>query len=154
MNVSLRLAVLSDAELLWDMQKRSFRETYENYRDDETTPYLEPLARTQMRLQESITRYYVIEEGGVPVGGIRIRDHGKDAPKVLGPLYVLPEMRGRGIAQKAIKLVESIHGSENWLLDTILQETGNCHLYEKMGYRQIGVSQIVNERMTLVLYKK
>ena len=36
----------------------------------------------------------------------------------------------------------------------ILQEKGNCRLYEKMGYRQAGISQIVNERMTLVLYKK
>jgi len=73
---------------------------------------------------------------------------------VLGPLHVLPDMRGKGIAQRAIGLVEEIHGSENWLLDTILQEAGNCHLYEKMGYRRIGISQIVNERMTLVLYKK
>ena len=136
------------------MQVECFRKTYETYRDDETTPYLEPLARTQMRLQESITRYYVIEEGGVPVGGIRIRDHGKDAPKVLGPLYVLPEMRGRGIAQKAIKLVESIHGSENWLLDTILQEAGNCYLYEKMGYHRTGEQTVINERMTLVFYEK
>ena len=24
---------------------------------------------------------------------------------------------------------------ERWFLDTILQEAGNCHLYEKIGYK-------------------
>ena len=154
MDVTLKLANENDAELLWRMQVESFRKTYETYRDDETSPHLEPPERTKMRIREPITSYYLILADGQPVGGIRIRDYGAEDPKVLGPLYVLPDLRGKGIAQKAIKLVEEIHGSENWLLDTILQEAGNCHLYEKMGYRRIGISQIVNERMTLVLYKK
>jgi len=73
---------------------------------------------------------------------------------VLGPLHVLPDMRGKGIAQRAIGLVEEIHGSENWLLDTILQEAGNCHLYEKMGYRRLDKTETINDRMTLVFYEK
>lgn len=150
----LRKAELADAELLWRMQVESFRKTYETYCDDETTPYLETIERTQMRLSEPFTSYYVIECGGTPVGGIRVRDQGSEAPKVLGPLYVLPDWRGRGIAQRAIDLVEDIHGRKNWLLDTIVQEKGNCHLYEKMGYRCLGVSKVVNERMTLVYYRK
>ena len=154
MDVILRKADLADAQLLWQMQVESFRKTYETYRDDETTPYLEKMERTVQRINEPVTSYYVIEADGAPVGGIRVRDYGTENPKVLGPLYVLPECRGKGIAQKAIKLAEDIHGKENWLLDTILQEKGNCRLYEKMGYRQTGISQIVNERMTLVLYKK
>ena len=154
MDVILRKADLADAQLLWQMQVESFRKTYETYRDDETTPYLEKMERTVQRINEPATSYYVIEADGAPVGGIRVRDYGTENPKVLGPLYVLPECRGKGIAQKAIKLAEDIHGKENWLLDTILQEKGNCRLYEKMGYRQTGISQIVNERMTLVLYKK
>lgn len=47
-----------------------------------------------------------------------------------------------------------IHRSSGWELDTILQEEGNCHLYEKLGYRATGATTIVNERMTLVLYRK
>ena len=154
MNVTLQPADLADAELLWEMQKESFCSTYETYRDEDTTPYLEPLERTQMRLREPITSYYVIRADGIPVGGIRVRDQGRQAPKVLGPVYVLPEHRGKGIAQQAIRLVEEIHGSKNWLLDTIMQEKGNCRLYEKMGYRYVGISKVVNERMTLVYYKK
>lgn len=36
----------------------------------------------------------------------------------------------------------------------ILQEAGNCHLYEKMGYRRTGEEHIVNESMTIVSYEK
>ena len=66
----------------------------------------------------------------------------------------MKECRGRGYAQKAIQLAEEIHGSSNWELDTILQEKGNCYLYEKMGYRQTGVTKTINEWMTIVYYSK
>jgi hypothetical protein len=39
-------------------------------------------------------------------------------------------------------------------LDTILQEQGNCHLYEKFGYNQIGETKVINDKLTLVFYKK
>lgn len=39
-------------------------------------------------------------------------------------------------------------------LDTILQEKGNCYLYEKMGYRKTGKTEKINDRLTLVFYEK
>lgn len=63
---------------------------------------------------------------------------------------VRKEYRG----QKAIRLCEEMHGNENWELDTILQESKNCHLYEKMGYRQTGKTKVINERLTLTFYEK
>ena len=41
-----------------------------------------------------------------------------------------------------------------WRLDTIKQETGNCHLYEKCGFVRVGEDIVVNEKMTLVGYVK
>lgn len=69
-------------------------------------------------------------------------------------VFVLPEFQGKGIAQEAIRLCEKIHGNENRELDTILQEPKNCHLYEKLGYRQTGKTEVINERLTLVFYEK
>lgn len=60
----------------------------------------------------------------------------------------------KGIAQQTIKLVEQIHGSLNWLLDTIMQEEGNCHLYEKMGYHRTGEKKEVSDIMTLIIFEK
>ena len=39
-------------------------------------------------------------------------------------------------------------------LDTILQEAGNCYLYEKMGYHRTGHQAIIQENMTIVDYEK
>lgn len=66
----------------------------------------------------------------------------------------LPEFQGRGIAQEAIRLCEEIHGKREWELETILQEKKNCHLYEKMGYRNTGKTEVINEKLTLVFYVK
>ena len=60
----------------------------------------------------------------------------------------------RGIAQKAIRLCENIHGSDCWILDTIMEEAGNCHLYEKMGYHETGHKEKINDKLTLVFYAK
>ena len=51
-------------------------------------------------------------------------------------------------------MCEQLHGCENWELDTILQEEGNCHLYEKMGYHRTGETKRINDKLTLVFYKK
>ena len=66
----------------------------------------------------------------------------------------MPEYRNKGYAQIAIREAEKIHGVGNWSLDTILQEKGNLHLYEKMGYHQTGKIENINDRMDIVYYEK
>ena len=41
-----------------------------------------------------------------------------------------------------------------WKLDTILQEKGNCHLYEKLGYHQTGKIYHKNDVLDIVYYEK
>jgi GNAT superfamily N-acetyltransferase len=70
-------------------------------------------------------------------------------------MFILPEYQGKGIAQKAITLIEELFPqATTWELKTILEERRNCYLYEKMGYTQIGEKQSLNENTTLVHYKK
>jgi GNAT superfamily N-acetyltransferase len=66
----------------------------------------------------------------------------------------LPEYRGKGYAQLAMLEAERIHGASHWELGTILEEKGNCYLYEKMGYHQTGSRTVINEKMTIVDYEK
>lgn len=153
MHVELVRATIADAQELWRMQKDGFAALLEKYQDFETNPAAEPIEKTLMRLQQPYRDFYFIVADGKTVGAISVRT-APDGWKKLGPLWVLPAYQGRGIAQEAIRQVEEIHGADKWLLDTILQEKGNCHLYEKMGYRQTGVTHVVNERMTLVDYVK
>ena len=66
----------------------------------------------------------------------------------------MPEHRNKGFAQAAIIAAEKKYGSKHWCLDTILQESGNLHLYEKMGYHRTGKTEKVNDRMDIVFYEK
>ena len=74
--------------------------------------------------------------------------------KRISPIFIMPEYRNQGYAQQAIKEAERIHGENHWKLDTILQEKGNCYLYEKLGYHQTGKTEIINDKMTIVFYEK
>lgn len=154
MNIELVRASLEDAEVIWKMQRIAFAELLERYQDFDINPGNEPLKKVQWRFSFPATYFYFIQVDCVNAGAIRIIDHHDDSPKKISPLFVLPQFQGKGIAQAAIREAERIHGSDNWCLDTILQEKGNCHLYEKMGYRQTGETRVINDRMTLVFYKK
>ena len=111
--------------------------------------------RSDPRLNQSFTYYYFVDVDGIKVGAIRVVDKKKlGEAKRISPIFILKQYRGKGYAQSAIKLAEKIHGSKNWELDTILQESANCYLYEKMGYHQTGKAEKINEKLTLVSYKK
>ena len=146
---------VDDAEKLWKMQVKAFQGLYEKYQDTETSPATETIDKIIMRLNQPFTYYYFIEENGITVGAVRVVDRQeKGMAKRISPIFIMEEYRNKGYAQRAIQLVEEIHGSSDWELDTILQEKGNCYLYEKMGYQQTGKTETINNKMTLVFYKK
>lgn len=155
MTVSLERAKAKDAKNIYEMQKESFRGLLEKYEDYGTSPASEPLSKTVERLAAENTYFYFIKADGETVGAIRIVDNKDEiTPKRISPLFVLPQYRRRGIAKAAITEVERIHGCSNWMLETILEEEGNCRLYEKMGYIKSQERKVVNDKMTLVVYRK
>ena len=79
---------------------------------------------------------------------------GLEAIRSATSFWIMPEHRNKGYAQAAIEAAEQLHGSGHWCLDTILQETGNLHLYEKMGYHRTGRIDKINDRMDIVYYEK
>lgn len=155
MNLRLVRATLDVAQLIWEMQIKSFKPLLKKYQDMDTNPGNETIDKVIMRLKQSFTYYYLIYLDDEIVGAIRVIDKNEVGKcKRISPIFVLPEYRGRGIAQKTIEEVEKIHGYDNWELDTILQEKGNCYLYEKMGYKNTGKTEVINDKLTLVFYKK
>ncbi len=154
MEITLVRAGISDAEIIWNMQKQAFAEMLEKYRDYDTSPAAEPLSKTQHRLSQPFTYFYFICADGVIVGAIRVVDKKDGSRKILSPLFILPEYRNRGFATSAIEEAEKIHGDNGWELDTVLQETATCRLYEKSGYKPTGEQKVVNPNLTLTFYKK
>ena len=135
------------------IQRTAYKPLFDKYRDVETNPYMETKEIVFRKYTASGTQGYVFVENGVAVGSVRIIMR-NDICKV-SALAVLPEYQNRGIAQIAMKEIEKIHSDcKCWRLDTILQEKGNCHLYEKLGYTRVGEPKNVNDKLTLVDYIK
>lgn len=154
-NINLFRVGVEKAEFIWKMQVEAFSKLYEKYQDTETSPATEPVEKVIMRLKQPFTYYYLIECDEEIVGAIRIVDKKEEGKaKRISPIFILEPFRNRGLAQRAIEEAERIHGSKNWELDTILEEVGNCYLYEKLGYCKTGKTEVINERLTLVFYKK
>ena len=154
MSVKLIKVTAQDVETVWKMQVQAFQGLLSKYHDDDISPATEPLSRVEERFAQPETTYYFIEAEGVRVGVIRVIDRNDGSRKRISPLWIMEEYRGKGYAQDAMKRAEEIHGKNNWCLDTILQEKGNIHLYEKMGYHQTGRIDHIKEGMDIVYYEK
>jgi len=154
MSVTLRQANRDDLETIWKMQVEAFKGLLEVYRDYDMSPGAENLDKIVARFEQPWTKYYFIQAENQNVGVIRVVDKQDGSRKRISPIWIMEEYRNKGYAQDAIRAVEDIYGKDNWSLDTILQEKGNCHLYEKMGYHQTGQIEHINERMDIVFYEK
>ena len=155
MKIELIRASLKDAKEIWKMQVKSFKNLLDKYQDFETNPASETILNVEMRLKQNFTFFYFIFIDNKKVGAIRVVDYKeKNKNKRISPLFILPEYRNKGIAQSVIKICEEIHGNTNWELSTILEEKGNCYLYEKLGYHPTGKIQVINDRLTLIFYEK
>lgn len=154
MNIKLIRATIEDSKELWQMQLESFQSLLDKYQDYDTNPASEPIDKIINRLKQEETYYYFICMDDAKVGAIRVIDFKSAGNKRISPIFILPQYQNKGIAQIAMQLCEQLHGSENWELDTILQEEGNCYLYEKMGYHRTGKTVAINDKLTLVFYEK
>lgn len=154
MSVTLRQAKREDIKTIWKMQVEAFSDLLAVYQDYDMSPAAEGLDKILEKFEQPWTKYYFIEAEGKDVGAIRVIDKRDGSRKRISPLWIMKEFRGKGYAQDAIRAVEDLYGKDNWCLDTILQEKGNLHLYEKMGYKRTGRIEHINERMDIVFYEK
>ena len=154
MGLELVKVTREDLETVWKMQIDAFSELLERYQDYGLSPGAEPVDKIIARFDMPGSFYYFIMADGEKVGVIRVVDKNDGSRKRISPLWIMAEYRGKGYAQQAITAVEEIYGKDNWSLDTILQEKGNCHLYEKMGYHRVGGTEHINDKMDIVFYEK
>ena len=153
-NIVLKPVERTEIETLWKMQVAAFSGLLEKYRDYDTSPAAEGIEKVSERYEQPWTTYFFIVAEDKKVGAVRVVDKKDGSRKRISPLWIMPEYRNKGYAQQAILAVEKIYGSDHWCLDTILQEEGNLHLYEKLGYRRMGTVDRINDRMDIVYFIK
>lgn len=143
----------AEAQLLYDIQQRAFLPLLERYQDHAISPAAESFEAFCTKLMRPGTTPYLIFVGGEPAGAVRIQTR-EDGTCRVSALGILPEYQNRGVAQCALRQIEQMHPAAAWVLDTVAQEAGNCHLYEKLGYVRVGAPRPVNRNMSLVDYRK
>ncbi|MEC0091977.1 GNAT family N-acetyltransferase [Paenibacillus macquariensis] len=154
MEISLVKSGLNEASTIHEMQMKAFMPLFDKYQDFETSPANESVERIISRMNQSFTDYYIIKSSNISLGAVRIVRKENETYRV-SPIFVLPEYQGKGIAQTVFVMIEDIYNDARiWGLDTIMQERGNCYLYEKLGYKRTGEAKVINDKMTIVFYEK
>ncbi|MDE5746774.1 MAG: GNAT family N-acetyltransferase, partial [Acetatifactor sp.] len=111
MEIELLRAGVEDAGEIHAMQLEAFRELLDRYQDFETSPGCEKVEKVEARLRQDFTYYYFICQGAQKVGAVRVVDKKEEGiNKRISPIFILPQFQGRGIAQRAIRICEEIHG--------------------------------------------
>lgn len=152
--VELILAKEEDADFLHQIKYLSFLPLYEKYHDDDTSPVKETVEKVIKCIQMEHSDYYLIRWQNEFIGGVRVVEREVGIYHI-GPLFILPKFQNQGIGYQVMnKLFASYPQVITWRLDTILEEKGNCHLYEKCGFVRTGAERKINDQMTLIDYEK
>ena len=156
--VTLRRAAMQDAETLHRMKHDAFWPLYEKYHDDATSPALEMLGKLRSQLDHPASDWYLILRDGEPVGGMRIvRERTAEGLPCcrISPLFVLGRHQGQGVATRALMQAFARYPeAAQWRLSTILQEYGNCRLYEKLCFRRTETEPSAYPDMDFVHYTR
>ena len=153
MDIQLERATGDDAQTLLEMQKICFASHLQRYQDYETSPAMMRFERLKWQIEHE--NYYKIVSDGLCVGAINIRALDVPGGYKLHVIYILPDFQGKHIGQTAIKLAEALFPDANsWCLETLADMPSNRHVYEKMGYQFTGETETLNDKLTLVFYRK
>ena len=145
-----------EIEQLQQMQEEAFMPLYEKYHDA-GSPALESTDRIRARAARSNRKYYFICVSGARVGVINVGHNDPEEHEVsfISPIFILPRYQNRGFGYAAIRKVFEMYPEvKTWRLETIKEEPRNCHLYEKCGFVLTGEEEVVNDKMTLVMYER
>ncbi|MRX73941.1 GNAT family N-acetyltransferase [Bacillus lacus] len=153
-SIRLEKANEGDAEAIFQIQLQAFKPLLDKYQDHDTNPGNESIDRVFKRIHNPNGAFYKIIADETLAGAICV--YWKEGCQFwISPMFISPEFQGKGIGQRAITLVENEYQQAvTWELATIQEEERNCYLYEKMGYVTTEVRKKLNERTTLVFYKK
>ncbi|PFM47454.1 GNAT family N-acetyltransferase [Bacillus cereus] len=155
MKITLENATENDAVALFQMQIDSFTPLLNKYKDYETSPANESIEKMILRINNPSNNFYKIIFDSNLVEAICIFKKELPYKFWISPMFIHPNNQGKGIAQQVLFLIEEmVPKARSFELATILEEERNCFLYEKMGYKRTEVTKKLNDKTTLVYYKK
>lgn len=149
MEINLEKVSIDDITSINKIQKIAFKESYEKYK---FCPAYETTDEQLISFLERADAYKIILDDKI-VGSIFICKLG-DRRYELNTITIQPEYQNIGIGGKVIQKVEGFYNDALvWTLMTPETDYRNNHLYEKFGYKRIGLN-VINEYLNLIIYEK
>ncbi len=151
--VVLVKAMETDAEDMLELQIECFSPHYARYQD-ESSPAKESLERMIFKINFKNGCYYKIMKDNRHIGGIfaGFKEQGLYRIEII---YISPQFQCKGIGQHALAMAEKLHPEAAvWELDCPSDLVINRRCYEKAGYILTGETKEVNDKLTLVFYRK
>lgn len=138
------------------LQRRAFLPLLVKYQDGNFNPANITENEMKRRIENPQGIYFKVIMGGLNVGGIYAYEFNSGKNDMyLSTLYISPNMQGHGLAQESIKYLEEVcREVKTWWLEVPEGESKNRHIYEKFGYQNTGKKIIINDKLTLLIYKK
>ncbi len=154
MDIIFQRAKLEDAENLLEIQKKSFHEALELYKDYDTNPMFEKIEKISYKIQNH--DYFKIIADGIIIGGINIYKK-NDFHYYINRIFIHPDFENLGIGKKAMEFIEKepdFQDAHIWTLETPHKSFKNHYFYEKLGYIRTGQVEEINENLKLIHFKK
>ena len=154
MEIIFEKAKLEDAEKLLEIQKKSFQEALELYKDYDTNPMFEKIEKISYKIQNHY--YYKIIFDGIIIGGLHAYKKA-EFHYYINRIFIHPDFENLGIGKKAIEFIENdkeFSDAERWILETPHKSFKNHSFYEKLGYVRTGQVEEITENLKLIYFEK
>lgn len=139
--ITIEGAVLSDAEKLTEITKKTFDEEMKNWLPKQgcvndcniSPPGYASIEMTKYMIRE--LNYFKVLLNNEIIGGVIITLSGESFARI-DRIFIDPIYQGKGIGSSVINLVERMFPNVRfWDLETSSKQINNHYFYEKMGYK-------------------
>lgn len=154
--VKFEKMTIEDLEEHIGLQRRAFLPLLTKYQDGNFSPANITKDEMKRRIENTQGIYLKVIVDKLTAGGIYAYIFNNVAKEMyMSTIYISPAMQGYGLAQESIKHLETICSEiKTWWLEVPEHEDKNIHLYEKFGYEDTGKKIVINDKLTLLIYKK
>jgi len=140
------------ASIVQGIIRSAYLPLLEKYHDEEQSPANKTIGQIVHHINNEDA--YLLQINNENVGYVRIKQRGIEEYSI-SDLAIRTDYQNKGYAQYFLKELENKYTTaKKWSLVTILEESKDCHLYEKLGYIQQCILSEVSENMHMVLYAK
>ena len=153
MEALFRLAEIKDINDICHGLERSFIPLLEGYYKNGYYPYFANRKWIGEKIENEFV--YVCQIDDELCGAIILCKEPDAYHLKIHTIYVDEAFRRKGLATFLILNTEAVHSDAiYWHLETLADLTGNIALYEKLGYKRYSEPKVVNDKVTVVYYRK